>query len=334
MSKSLGNVIDPTDVIQGITLEALQQSLQTGNLDKAELKKAMDAQKADYPNGIPECGADALRFTLCSYVAQGRDVNMSISKVETFRKFCNKLWNVTKFALSKFEGFQPSPQFELTGHESPADLWILARLQQATADSVQGFEAFNLMSVTVAVHGFLYHEFCGVYVEYTKPSLMDGADAEASASAKSVLYYCLEQGLRLLHPFMPYVTEELYQRLPRRLNDNCPSISISAFPEHRSELIVEERVKVFDRTVKIAEALRSVVSEQQLNRNSTRITLYPTQSQDRINLESQADSFASLIKSVGALTLESSFPEESVPLFIDGVAGNEEVGRVSFKPSQ
>lgn len=111
MSKSLGNVIDPVNVIEGISLEALHQTLYTGNLDPREIEKAIAGQKADFPNGIPECGSDALRFALCAYTSTGRDINLDILRLEGYRKFCNKLWNATRFALMKLgENFQPLSQ--------------------------------------------------------------------------------------------------------------------------------------------------------------------------------------------------------------------------------
>ena len=110
MSKSLGNVIDPVDVIQGLALEDLHLKLLEGNLDEREITKAKQGQKKDFPKGIPQCGTDALRFALCAYTSGGRDINLEILRVEGYRKFCNKLWNATKFAMLKFEeGFVPEP---------------------------------------------------------------------------------------------------------------------------------------------------------------------------------------------------------------------------------
>lgn len=134
MSKSLGNVIDPIDVIEGVSLQALHDQLLSGNLDAKEITKAKASQKADFPNGIPQCGADALRFALCAYTTGGRDINLEILRVEGYRKFCNKLWNATKFAFLKFpDGWTPAPTAEVSSSQdmlSLADNLVVSRLEE------------------------------------------------------------------------------------------------------------------------------------------------------------------------------------------------------------
>merc|ERR1712168_1763533 len=129
MSKSLGNVIDPSDVIRGISLEDLHKLLYNSNLDPKEIERAKDGQTADYPSGIPECGTDALRFALCAYTAQGRDINLDVLRVQGYRFFCNKLWNATKFALMYLgPDFEPNATMGSNGNEQAIDKWILSRL--------------------------------------------------------------------------------------------------------------------------------------------------------------------------------------------------------------
>ncbi|CEH14756.1 valine-trna ligase [Ceraceosorus bombacis] len=233
MSKSLGNVIDPIDVIQGAPLQALHDQLRQGNLDEKEILKAQAGQKKDFPKGIPQCGTDALRFALCAYTAAGRDINLEIARVEGYRKFCNKLWNATRFALLKLEGgFQPAHDEHVSGKESLAEKWILHKLDEAAKEVNSALEQRNFMSATSAVYNFWLYELCDVYIEAIKPITDPSAeDASARASAQETLYTALESGLRLLHPFMPFVTEELWQRLPRRQSHVVPSISLAAFPE-------------------------------------------------------------------------------------------------------
>jgi valyl-tRNA synthetase len=165
MSKSLGNVIDPIDVIEGITLENLQNRLKTGNLDPAEVQKAMNGQAKDFPNGIPECGTDALRFTLLAYSAFGRDINLDILRVDGYKKFCNKIWNATRFALLKLDnGFRPFETAKLTGKESLADLGILNKLNNAIVETNQYLEQMNFMQATNTVYQFWWTELCDVYL--------------------------------------------------------------------------------------------------------------------------------------------------------------------------
>ncbi|XP_050394719.1 valine--tRNA ligase, partial [Patella vulgata] len=170
MSKSLGNVIDPLDVIQGITLPELQQRLEDGNLDQKEMEKAKLGQKKDYPSGIPECGTDALRFALVAYTSQGRDINLDVLRVQGYRFFCNKLWNATKFALlSLGEDFKPTECFKLNGKEGEMDKWILSRLSLAVELCTNGFASYDFPAVTTGCYNFWLYELCDWYLEYMKP---------------------------------------------------------------------------------------------------------------------------------------------------------------------
>uniref|UniRef100_A0A8C0GQN2 valine--tRNA ligase n=1 Tax=Chelonoidis abingdonii TaxID=106734 RepID=A0A8C0GQN2_CHEAB len=230
MSKSLGNVIDPLDVISGITLEGLHAQLLESNLEPAEVERARQGQKSDYPAGIPECGTDALRFALCAYTSQGRDINLDVNRILGYRHFCNKLWNATKFAVRSLGAeFQPPPGPEPSGAESLIDRWILSRLSLAVELSDAGFQAYDFPGVTTAIYNFWLYELCDVYLECLKPVFAEG-EAAAVAAARCTLYTCLDTGLRLLSPFMPFVSEELFQRLPRRTPHAPPSICVTPYP--------------------------------------------------------------------------------------------------------
>ncbi|CAH2314327.1 valine--tRNA ligase [Pelobates cultripes] len=230
MSKSLGNVIDPLDVINGITLEGLHTQLQDSNLDPAELERAKQGQKSDYPSGIPECGTDALRFALCAYTSQGRDINLDVNRILGYRHFCNKLWNAIKFAMRGLgENFVPLDS-AMVSDESPVDLWIMSRLSFAVDLCNTGFQNYDFPGITTAIYNFWLYELCDVYLECLKP-VFSGSDEAAIAIARYTLYTCLDAGLRLLSPFMPFLTEELYQRLPRRSPGQAPSIVVTTYPD-------------------------------------------------------------------------------------------------------
>ncbi|XP_015272377.1 PREDICTED: valine--tRNA ligase, partial [Gekko japonicus] len=219
MSKSLGNVIDPLDVITGITLEGLHAQLLDSNLDAAEIERAKQGQKSDYPSGIPECGTDALRFALCAYTAQGRDINLDVNRILGYRHFCNKLWNATKFAIRGLgDGFQPQP--------SPQ--------------------------------------------ECLKP-VFAGPDEAAIKTARNVLYTCLDAGLRLLSPFMPFVTEELFQRLPRRSPaSDPPSICVTSYPTTEQYRWRNEGLdRIVDFMLSIVRAVRSLRADYNLTKTKT-----------------------------------------------------------------
>jgi valyl-tRNA synthetase len=181
MSKSLGNVIDPRDVINGVTLKDLQATLLSGNLDAKEIKKAQDGQAADYPDGIPECGTDALRFALCSYTSQGRDINLDVKRVEGYRKFCNKLWNAIRLVFIVFSennrfrfaqmqlGDDFVPAKDVLQSKTGIDKWILSRLADCVETCTTGFKTYDFPAVTTAIYNFWLYELCDVYLETVKP---------------------------------------------------------------------------------------------------------------------------------------------------------------------
>ncbi|TPP57822.1 Valyl tRNA synthetase [Fasciola gigantica] len=251
MSKSLGNAIDPVDVIRGISLDDLQKQLEFGNLDPRELKRAREAQAKDFPKGIPECGTDALRFALCSYTKQGRNINLDILRVQGYRFFCNKLWNAVRYALYHCLGSEfKAPvihsledslrEVRANSLISGTDRWILSRLAHAVQQCHEGFEQFQFPIATTACFNFWLYEFCDVYLEYTKPIVKPEGkpvQMERANLVRRILYMCLNCGLRLLHPFMPFITEELYQRLPRdKLENVAPSLCVTRYP-HPNEVL-------------------------------------------------------------------------------------------------
>lgn len=264
MSKSLGNVIDPIDVIQGVTLEALHDQLRAGNLDEKEIQKAIQGQKKDFPKGIPQCGTDALRFALCGYTSAGRDINLDILRVEGYRKFCNKLWNATKFALLKLEGgFQPTAyNTRLTGEESLVEKWILHRLNETAKEVSDLLAARNFMSAVNSAYSFWLYDLCDVYIEAIKPVTdPSSTDEKAKTSAQNTLYTCLDEGLKLLHPFMPYVTEELWQRLPRRPDEKQETISLTSYPIIQEERDNTEAHQAFDQVFATVKAVRGLATQ-------------------------------------------------------------------------
>uniref|UniRef100_A0A8C3IB48 Valine--tRNA ligase, mitochondrial n=1 Tax=Chrysemys picta bellii TaxID=8478 RepID=A0A8C3IB48_CHRPI len=235
MSKSLGNVVDPLDVIHGASLQDLQGRLRDGNLDPQEVAIAMEGQRRDFPQGIPECGTDALRFALCSHRVQGDDINLDVATVLSSRHFCNKVWNAVRFTLGALgEGFAPQTPEEVMGcfrggEDSPMDRWILSRLYHTAADCGQRFGEYELHLVTSTVHHFWLHNFCDVYLESVKP-VLQSRDQSRILQTRQTLLSCADLGLRLLSPFMPYLTEELWQRLPKPDADSAPSICVAGYP--------------------------------------------------------------------------------------------------------
>lgn len=266
MSKSLGNVIDPMDVIEGITLENLHQQLIGSNLDPREIERAKAGQKQDYPNGIPECGTDALRFTLLSYMHHGRDINLDILRVQGYRFFCNKLWNALKLSLkylpTKEEKSQKiCPVTKLSGDESKLDIWILSRLSEAVELCKKAFESYDFPTATTACYNLWLYDFCDVYLEWIK-YVFSLDDESKKLAAQRTLLTVLDTGLRLLSPFMPFITEELYQRLP---GEKSVSISVAPYPEPESFPWRNEKVENEVQFVqKVIHSIRSARSDYNL----------------------------------------------------------------------
>uniref|UniRef100_H9GP70 valine--tRNA ligase n=1 Tax=Anolis carolinensis TaxID=28377 RepID=H9GP70_ANOCA len=225
---------------------------------------AIICNKSDYPNGIPECGTDALRFALCAYTSQGRDINLDVNRILGYRHFCNKLWNATKFAIRGLgEGFQP----QTSGSESLIDRWILSRLSHAVELCDTGFQAYDFPGITTAIYNFWLYELCDVYLECLKP-VFAGQDEAAIRTSRNALYTCLDAGLRLLSPFMPFVTEELFQRLPRRCpSSDPPSICVTSYPSTEEYRWRNEGLdNIVDFVLNIIKAVRSLRADYNLTK--------------------------------------------------------------------
>jgi valyl-tRNA synthetase len=224
MSKSLGNVIDPLEVIHGCPMKTLHARLDEGNLAAKEVARA----KNDFTNafgetdGIPKCGADALRIGLLAYTVQGRDINLDIKRVVGYRSFCNKLWQSCRFLIGCFGDYLPdaSSKNNLLLKPFPRDVFILSKLNEAVIEVTRCFEEYEFGKAVQALDVFFRGKLCDVYLELVKPSVYCRDDNEeanhARNQSRAVLWTCLDTFLRLLHPMCPFVTEELWQRLPGR----------------------------------------------------------------------------------------------------------------------
>lgn len=283
MSKSLGNVIDPLEVIRGISLDGLIEKIHQGNLPANEVKKSIDEKKKEFPQGIPECGADALRLGLMSYLSQGKNINLDVSRVVSYRFFGNKLWNAVKFmhyyclkdGQKNFEEISISKDTEL----NYIDRWILNKLHRTIKNFDESFENYNFAEATIAIYSFWQDNLCDVYVEAIKPILTAGNAENASPeekkranASKNVLIKCIENGLKILHPLMPFITEELYQRLPIKLESE--SICISEFPIFNESFVDENLNKQSEVLFDISHSVLSIISQFQINKVKPNLTIY------------------------------------------------------------
>ncbi|MEW5855046.1 MAG: valine--tRNA ligase [Myxococcota bacterium] len=212
MSKTRGNVIDPLDVVNGAPVERLPKE-----------------QQKQHPEGWRPQGADSLRITLASMAAQGRDVKLSIDRVEGYKAFINKVWNAARFALMRVTPGPVKSIDEVRADMSPADRWILSRLQQVAAEVNVALAEYRLDEATGGIYHFLWDEFCDWYIEMSKPALMEEGQSPAKRACEATLVHVLDTSLRLLHPFCPFVTEEIWQKLPLARRES-PTVMKAAYP--------------------------------------------------------------------------------------------------------
>ncbi len=250
MSKSKGNVLDPLDIIDGISIEDLVAKRTTGLMKPKDAPKIEKATRREFPEGIIAHGADALRFTIAALATHGRDIKFDMNRAEGYKNFCNKLWNASRFTLMNTEGssFTGVPQ-----PRTDAERWILARLAAVSAEAQTHYANYRFDLLAQCLYEFAWNEFCDWFLELTKPAL-NGADADDADSTRHTLLYVLEALLRLLHPLTPFVTEQLWRQVAPRLGITDDTISLRPYPT------AEEFAGDFARAEADVEWLKSMVN--------------------------------------------------------------------------
>ncbi|SFV82763.1 Valyl-tRNA synthetase [hydrothermal vent metagenome] len=233
MSKSKGNVLDPIDLIDGISLDDLLVKRTQGMMQPEMAKKIKKQTQGEFPDGIPSFGTDALRFTFAALASFGRDIKFDLKRVEGYRNFCNKLWNASRFVLMKLEGDNIDTKASL----STSDEWILSRLQATKLNVEKHLKDYRLDLMSHELYEFVWHDYCDWYLELSKPLL---ADDKTKAGTQATLLKVLNEILTLLHPIIPFITEEIYGQCCALTGKDSESLMTQAYPEIENDLISTE----------------------------------------------------------------------------------------------
>jgi valyl-tRNA synthetase len=292
MSKSKGNVLDPIDLIDGIDLDTLLSKRTTGLMQEHLKPKIEKATRKQFPNGIDAYGCDALRFTFAALATTGRDIRFDLGRIEGYKNFCNKIWNASRYVLMNTESMS-SGDIEL----SAADHWIRDRFEQTVRSVHENFAAYRLDLAAQAIYEFTWHEFCDWYLELSKPVLQsEDASAELQRGTQRTLIEILEALLRLIHPLMPFLTEEIWQQVAPRAGIDAETIMLRPYPEADNERNASEAAADIEWVREFILGIRQIRGEMDISPGK----LLPVILQDASDTDrDRAAKHANLLRRVG-----------------------------------
>jgi valyl-tRNA synthetase len=324
MSKSKGNVLDPIDLIDGIDLEPLVTKRTGGMMQPKLAKKVEKATRKQFPDGIEAYGTDALRFTYYSLASTGRDIKFDMGRIDGYRNFCNKIWNAARYVLMNTEehdcGQDGGDDYEL----SLADRWIISRLQQTEAAVAEALEQYRFDLASQALYEFIWNEYCDWYLELSKPVLWDDNATESlQKGTRRTLIRVLETTLRLLHPFMPFITEEIWQRVAPLTANTGETIMLQAYPEFNADLVDTQADADIEWLKGVIIGVRNIRGEMNISPAKNIPILLKNgndEDQRRLNENQQFLTTLAKLESINWLN-----PGETAPMSSTSLVGNMEI---------
>jgi valyl-tRNA synthetase len=323
MSKSKGNVLDPIDLIDGIDLETLVTKRTAGMMQPQLASRVEKMTRKQFPDGIAAYGTDALRYTYYSLASTGRDIKFDIGRIEGYRNFCNKIWNAARYVLLNCENEDCGTNSSSTVHLSLADQWIISKLQETATEVERAVSSYRFDLASQSLYEFIWNEYCDWYLELSKPILWDeDASPEAKRGTRQTLLRVMESSLRLLHPMMPFITEEIWQTIAPLAGCSGPTLMLQAYPQGKPELVNQAACADIEWLKSVIDGIRNIRGEMNIPPSKAiPVLLRNGDENDRTRLQQNSR----YLKKLAKLASVDWLPEGEEPFAATALAGDLEI---------